>query len=93
MSGLLHGSPDGIRPVVMFLTPREAATFLGLSIRTLARYRSKGHGPAYYKLGGSVRYTLEDLRQWAVMGSPSQESGRDGEPPDEVPREARSGQR
>ena len=61
---------------MMFLTPREAATFLGLSFRTLSKYRSQGKGPAYSKLGGRIRYTLEDLRQWAETRPPGRKAAR-----------------
>lgn len=64
----------------MFLTPREAATVLCLSVRTLSKYRSAGKGPVYYKLGASVRYTLDDLRRWAESRTPGRESDRAGPP-------------
>ena len=60
----------------MFLTPREAATFLGLSVRALARYRCNGKGPVFYKFGGRVRYTLDDLGQWAATRSPGRNAAR-----------------
>ena len=37
---------------------------LGLSVRTLAQYRWKGKGPAYYKFGWLVRYRVGDLMEW-----------------------------
>ena len=73
----------------MFLAPREAAALLGLSVRALARYRARGRGPVYYKFGASVRYTLEDLRQWAATGHPGRRSGRGGRPQDEEARAPR----
>lgn len=42
-----------------------AAEFLGLSPRTLQRWRVEGVGPRWRKLGRSVRYSKEDLRRWA----------------------------
>jgi hypothetical protein len=36
------------------LSQREAATMLGLSPRTLERYRCTGFGPAFRKLGRRV---------------------------------------
>jgi len=38
---------------------------LGLSHRTLDRYRATGRGPAWYKFGGAVRYRRSDVIAWA----------------------------
>lgn len=43
------------------LPDTAAAHFLGLSIQTLRNWRHLGRGPAYCKLGRSVRYKIEDL--------------------------------
>jgi predicted DNA-binding transcriptional regulator AlpA len=37
---------------------------LGLSVRTLQRWRWQGKGPAYLKLGHRVAYREEDVRAW-----------------------------
>ena len=47
-----------------YLNTREAAAVLGLSARTLDRYRVSGDGPVFLKLGGRVRYLREDLDEW-----------------------------
>ena len=47
-----------------YLNTREAAGYLGLSTRTLDRYRVSGDGPVFLKFGGRVRYLLEDLDAW-----------------------------
>jgi hypothetical protein len=44
------------------LTAGQAARFLALAPQTLANWRVSGHGPAFLKLGGAVRYDLADLR-------------------------------
>ena len=45
-----------------------AADYLGLSPATLRRYRlNPGLGPKWYKLGASVRYTIEDLDAYACQ--------------------------
>ena len=49
-----------------YLTTRQAADHLGLSPRTLDRYRVKGGGPVYHHFGGRVRYLREDLDAWAL---------------------------
>ena len=48
----------------VYLNTREAAERLGLSTRTLDRYRVSGDGPVFLKFGGRVRYLLEDLDAW-----------------------------
>ena len=48
-----------------YLNTREAAAHLGLSTRTLDRYRVSGDGPVFLKFGGRVRYLGEDLDGWA----------------------------
>jgi hypothetical protein len=52
-------------PEQCFMSEREAARFLGLSVRTLQGMRYRGGGPRYHKFGRSVRYTREDLITWA----------------------------
>lgn len=47
------------------LTVNETSEVLGISLATLARWRKVGGiGPTYYKMGGSVRYRLGDLKEW-----------------------------
>ncbi len=48
-----------------YMSTREAAAFLGLSPRTLDRYRVSGEGPVFHKFGSSVRYARSDLQSWA----------------------------
>lgn len=43
----------------------EAATYLGLSARTLENWRLKGGGPAFVRMSHRcVRYRLEALNLW-----------------------------
>lgn len=51
-----------------FLRTKEAATFLGLSPRTLEKHRTYGTGPLFHKLGGRVVYAIDDLEAWADKG-------------------------
>ena len=45
-----------------FLSESDAAEYLGISKKTLQRWRFKRRGPAYSKVGGKlVRYSLDDL--------------------------------
>ena len=48
-----------------YLNTRQAAGHLGLSTRTLDRFRVSGDGPVFLKFGGRVRYLREDLDAWA----------------------------
>ena len=46
------------------LTTTQAARYVGLSPRTLERYRVTGEGPRYLKVGRRVLYTQADLDEW-----------------------------
>ena len=48
----------------VLLTPKEAAKFLRLSERFLAKARMRGDGPRYRKLSRAVRYSMSDLVAW-----------------------------
>lgn len=48
-----------------YLNTHQAGEYLGLSPRTLDRYRVKGSGPIYHRFGGRIRYVTEDLDAWA----------------------------
>ena len=49
-----------------YLSTRQAAEWLGLSPRTLDRYRVSGDGPAFHRFGGRVRYRRADIEAWAA---------------------------
>ena len=51
------------------LRTKEAARFLGISIRTLEKHRTYGTGPTYRKVGGRVLYAVEDLQAWTAIGA------------------------
>ena len=51
------------------LRTKEAARFLGLSIRTLEKHRTYGTGPTYRKIGGRVLYAVRDLEAWSAIGT------------------------
>jgi len=57
-----EAKPLSIRPLVM--TEGSAADTLGLSPRTLQRWRVEGRGPAFVKLGKKVGYTEAALRRY-----------------------------
>jgi hypothetical protein len=47
-----------------WLTPKQAAQLMNLSVSWLAKRRLAGDGPLYVKLGGAVRYAETSLQQW-----------------------------
>ncbi len=49
----------------LYMSTREVAAFLGLSPRTLDRYRVTGDGPPFHRFGNRVRYTRADVVAWA----------------------------
>lgn len=54
-----------------FVTRREVAEILGVSIKTLDRWALEGRGPRFRKFGGTearstpARYALSDIYAWA----------------------------
>lgn len=47
------------------VTEREAADFLGVSVKTVQAWRARGGGPKFAKFGRAVRYPLNELKRWA----------------------------
>lgn len=52
----------------IYLTQRELERRWRLSGRTLERWRAEDYGPAWYSLGGSIRYRLEDVDEFERRG-------------------------
>lgn len=48
-----------------YVSTRDAARWLGISARTLEKYRGRSGGPVFRKLGGRVVYAICDLEDWA----------------------------
>ncbi len=46
------------------LREKEAAEILNVKVTTLRRWRWAGKGPRYRKIGGAVRYSVEDLKSF-----------------------------
>jgi len=44
-------------------TPK-AAVIIGVTPKTLYRWRKIGYGPNWYKIGGIVRYSMADIVDW-----------------------------
>ena len=47
-----------------FLTIRELAVYLRVSVKTLYRWRHVGSGPPAHVFGGQLRYRRTDLELW-----------------------------
>ena len=50
------------------LSTRDAAAYLALSPRTLEKWRTRGVGPAYSRIGRRVVYRLDDLDKLVAAG-------------------------
>ena len=55
---------DGACASPRYVNTRQAAAMVGLSPRTMEYYRTTGQGPAFFKLGGRVRYAVSDIERW-----------------------------
>jgi len=54
----LHLSPT--------LSDDQAAEEIGVAVQTLRNWRHQRKGPAYLKIGRSVRYQIEDLKKFKL---------------------------
>lgn len=66
---------------IRLLDEREAAEYLRVAVGTLRRWRWAGKPPAFIKIGGRVRYDVQDLDALITAGRRSSTS-------DPGPREA-----
>jgi hypothetical protein len=58
---------SAMRNATLLLDTSKAALLLGLSPRTLEKFRITGGGPVYRKLGRRVLYDPDDLRVWVDL--------------------------
>ncbi|TPG21776.1 DNA-binding protein [Sphingomonas koreensis] len=54
------------RTICPFLTGKEAAFHLGLSVSSLKRMRRGGIGPRCRKHGRTWRYHIDDIEAWSA---------------------------
>jgi len=54
----------------VFVTARQLAVMLQVSRRTLWRLRSTGKIPKPMRVGGIVRWKLDDILEWMAAGCP-----------------------
>lgn len=65
--------------ITYLINEGEAARRLGLSVKTLRRWRWAGKGPRFLKIGAAVRYDPADLQGFIEAGRRTSTSDR-GEP-------------
>lgn len=53
-----------------YLSPRQVSQLTSIPVKTLEAMRGKREGPPYYKVGGRVRYRLQDVRNFIEEGGP-----------------------
>lgn len=46
------------------LSPADVASYLGVPLRTVYGWRSRGEGPRGYRVGRHVRFMLDDVERW-----------------------------
>ncbi len=49
---------------IPLLSPKDLASYLGLPVATIYRWRSYGYGPPGVRVGRHVRYRIEAVDQW-----------------------------
>src|SRR5437899_262932 len=62
------------RQIVNFLNEKQVATMMGLSVKTLQRWRLFGYGPEWKKFGTAVRYPADALQAWIASAPHGGES-------------------
>lgn len=62
----------------MLVSAEKLAELLDISIRTLWRLRAAGKLPAPVRLGGSVRWRVEEIQKWIAEGCGNEGGGRGG---------------
>ena len=68
----VYQSQYGLKPhktsFTPFLTPRQLAAQIGVSEKTLDRWRKEGKGPAFHKITNKrIRYYLPDVDAWLTQ--------------------------
>ncbi len=51
-------------PATPYLSEKEAAAYLRVSLSTIRRWRRSESGPACFRFGGILRYSLSALEQF-----------------------------
>jgi len=56
-------------PADKYLTTREAAELLGLTVKSLEARRARGNGPPFVRIGRLIRYLRSAVLAW-IQGGP-----------------------
>lgn len=59
-----EGMRSDADPDDTFVTIKELAEYLKLSVKTLYRWRQVGYGPPAHVIGGQLRYRRTDVEAW-----------------------------
>jgi predicted DNA-binding transcriptional regulator AlpA len=59
-SAITQNAPPSLR----FVSERDLFEITQLTPRTWQKFRRRGTGPRWYKLGGSVKYRLDEVMAW-----------------------------
>jgi predicted DNA-binding transcriptional regulator AlpA len=62
LAELRRGDSGSLR--IPLLSPIELASYLGLPVATIYRWRTYGEGPLGIEVGQHVHYRLEDVDRW-----------------------------
>lgn len=71
--------PPTVSPAPWLISAEDLASRLSISQRTLWRLLERGQLPHPLRLGGSVRWRADELRQWIEAGCPA--ANQDNLPP------------
>lgn len=61
----------------LLMNEKQAAALLSLQPATLRQWRLLGKGPAFYRVGGAIRYERQALEDFLILGKES---------PDNIPK-------
>lgn len=57
----------------LLLSAKQSAKLCGVSVATFWRWDSAGRIPMALRIGGTTRWRLDDLKNWAAAGCPHRE--------------------
>jgi predicted DNA-binding transcriptional regulator AlpA len=58
------------------ISEEELSNRWSIARKTLANWRTQKVGPAFIKLGGAVRYHLDEVERWEAAGNDARIGGR-----------------